>query len=1295
MKKSLLFFCLISAAVTSVNAQTLLNENVNYQTGALTNALSGANVSGGNWISLATAGAPLMVPATGLSYTGYGSSGIGNSISMVNTPAFAEDAYRQFPAQITGTTYCALLVKVTDTIGLAPYPNTTTPDYFTGFITNSTAQFSRLYIRKGSAGNTYQLGIKGNTANFISFAQQDLNADSTTLIVFAYSTVTGNNNDSVRLWINPSTTSALPSADAKSIITSGGDASDISRVFLRQGTGTPNCLIDGIHVGRSWPDVLSSAPGPVAPANAIQFIPTGFTTLSFSWTRPGDYNPVTMQTVAFLKKTSPLTIGTPTVNPSVYVADTDFSGSGTAYQNDPLAKCVLNSDSNTVNLSGLTIASGYYLSVFIVRTDDSVYANAVAGLGTTQANKPAPVTSAFFTTTSFTSTILSWIKPAGYIDSNMTVLVFLKQTTTVVPKGTIDANPSIYIPNQDFSQNGTRFVNDTTAKCIYNGDSNTVSITGLLIGTTYYANFYVVRSSDSNYYSNLVFSVVATTSQPGSVTALNINPTGQTSATAAWTRPSGYNPATMTTLVFLKEKNAIQTVVHPDKNPSGYTANSDFSSTSTLYQHDSLARCVMNSDSNFVNITGLLSDTTYHVLVYVVRSSDSVYSIESTAYGKTYGSVLPPLPLKAVSLKANGTSVAMATWTKDSSFIDTADVVLVFLKKGSTVTQGAPNLNPNQYTANIVFANGTSFQNDTAAKCIYKGTGTTVTVSGLQPATTYFMVTYIVRAGDSLYSSAKTASAGTASAPVTSISVVGQSGTSTKITWTKPAGYVNSSYSTLVFVKSDNAINVGTPTRPQAIYFAVPALGSGTKYQHDPLAYCVFKADTNFVTITNLVQSKNYEVLILVIRDVDSVYSVAATAAGTTLPAPAAVTIGSVNTTNAITGNPDSLGVRVTLRGVTYGTNQVTSGLKFLLRDATGGITVISNGPVFSYIVTEGDSIEVQGSISTTRGLLCITIDTLSKKATGKTIQSPDIVTALNETTENNLLQVNKVKFLTSPGTTWFATTYQCVVDGTSDTIAVRITTGSGLPGKAVPGTKTFSVIGVGGQVSSSINAPFPFNGYQILPRTVRDIILPDTLGSFTLIAPQANDTLILSDTTTMITFNWGKAKSFSSTAATYTLMLDTFPGNFTTPVFEIPSMNAGNDSLLSLTSMALSNLLILNPFVTYKAIWKVRATLGSYTGYSNSNPIYITRQMFTGIQTSATPASFELYPNPASHIVFIRYSEPVQAVVVSNQLGQVVLKQYANNREVSFATEGLKRGIYFVSIETATGAITQKLIVN
>ena len=1298
MKNFTLALMFVLGLNASVFSQTLLNENFNYKAGVLTSANTGANVSGGNWTSFSGTGFNVNVNASNLSYTGYGSSGIGNSIGIVGTTASAEDVYRAFATQTAGTIYCAMLINVTDTVGLS-LNSSVTGDYFAGLLQNSntTSFVSRLSIRKGASGNTFQLGMKANTSATAAFSSINLDINTTHLIVISYSIKTGTNNDSSMLWINPST-STMPVADITNVITAGGDAADITRVFIRQGSaGTPNAQIDGIHVGLSWGDIMGTGLGIVAPVSGSVSTP-GLTYGSYTFTKPGDYNPATMQILGFLKKSTTTTIGTPTWPVSNYTPNADFTQNGTLYQNDTLSKCVYSGDTNYVAVSGLTTGTAYYMTFLVIRTTDTIYSTASTVTMTTQVNKPNTIPSYGFTGTTFTGTTFTWTKPNGYIDSNMTVLLFLRQATVVTPTGYVSASPSTYVANTDFSQNGTRFLNDTNAKCIYNGDGTTVSITGLAAGTIYYVGAYVIRSTDSNYYSNLTSVGVSTTSMPVAATGVNVNGSSQTTATINWTRPAGYVNNSMTTLVFVKKNADVTTVAHPTKNPTGYTAVTDFNFTGSTFQYDSLAKCVMNTDSNYVNITGLTLGTNYHALVYVVRTTDSVYSTPSIGNGLTYGTIPPPTALAKISFTAGTTTSGQITWAKDSLYNDTNYTTLVFAKKGAAVTQGAPTYNSSKYSANLTFGTGTKYENDSTATCIFNGDGTAATLTGLTPATTYSIVAYVVRTADSAYSPALSSSATTISDPVNTVVFTGQSATSTKISWAKPVGYLNASYSTLVFVKADNPITNGTISRIPTAYTANAAFGVGTKYQNDTSAFCVFRADTNYVIMTNLIQNKTYYASIFVVRDADSAYSTFATGVGSTLPPPAVVNIGSINTTNPTTGNPDSLNVRVTLRGLAYGFNQVGTGLKFLMRDATGGITVLTT-KTQTYVVTEGDSIEVQGIVGTNRGTVIVTIDTITLRATGKQIKLPTLATKLGEATENDLVQLKNVHFLTTPtGTTWNPTTYN-IANANGDTMVIRVYNTSLLSGVTLPTSPTFNVIGIGAQVSTSTAAPFLFNGYQIFPRGTNDVTenWPDTLNKFHLLTPANAGTLTLQgDASASVNFTWSAAPSSGVNAASYTLLIDTIGGNFSNPKITYVSNNAGADTIFTISALVLANNLGLKPISTYKAKWRVLGSVGSFKRNSEeTDTLTIVRNYFTGIQDINGQATFEMYPNPAKEFVTVVHSANMIQVSFMDHLGKLITTQTVNGKEVTLPINTLSQGVYFMQVVTENGVTTRKLLVN
>ncbi len=585
---------------------------------------------------------------------------------------------------------------------------------------------------------------------------------------------------------------------------------------------------------------------------------------------------------------------------------------------------------------------------------------------------------------------------------------------------------------------------------------------------------------------------------PASVSSLNSSNITTNSLKLTWTKPSTYIDSTMQTLVFIKQGSAI-TQGTPTYIASTYLANTNFTGNGTKYQNDTNAKCVLNSDSNNVSISGLNPSTNYYVLVYVVRKSDTAYSASVTQSVSTLTS--GPIGVSSILFIAAQTN-AIIKWTQDTSYKKNLHTTLLYLKQASSITSGTPTKNPLLINSNPVFLNGSKYQNDTNAYCMYKGDTNFVSVSGLTAGTSYYILAYVVSDVDSNYSNPTSGNGTTysvASSPVSAITFTGTSTTAATIAWTKPTEYTNSSFTTLVFVKQASAITAGTPTKTVSYYTASPyvSLGFGTKYQNDTSARCVYKGDTNFVNISFITNSAPYYVLVYIVHDADSVYSTSATGTGSALPPPPPppyFNIGQINTTNATTGNPDSLNVRVGLRGIAYGINRSqTGGTQFLMRDNTGGITV-SNTSTFGYGVVEGDSIMVAGSVSTTRGLVIVTtLDTIKLLGTGKPIKIPVPVLTMNEASENDLVILDSVKLLPTTDTTWKVNGTYNVITKTHDTVGVKIYTNTLIAGTTIPPTHKLTIIGMGGQSSPSLTAPFAFKGYYIIPRKSADIISVDT----------------------------------------------------------------------------------------------------------------------------------------------------------------------------------------------------------
>ena len=250
----------------------------------------------------------------------------------------------------------------------------------------------------------------------------------------------------------------------------------------------------------------------------------------------------------------------------------------------------------------------------------------------------------------------------------------------------------------------------------------------------------------------------------------------------------------------------------------------------------------------------------------------------------------PPDAVTGLGIATNLNSATLS-WTKPATYADATMSTLVFVKPASAITQGTPNKAASYYTTNTdLTQNGTAYQNDANAKCVLNSDNNSIVVTGLTSGTSYYALVYVVRGTDTVYSASAIINGTTTdnlATAVSGVSVTGITPTSATIKWTKPTGYSNSVHTTLVFVKADNAVTSGTPTQASTTYTANTTFGSGTAYQNDAAAFCVYNNDSNTVTISNLVQGKVYNVLVWTLRDADTKYATTSAAgSGTALPPP-------------------------------------------------------------------------------------------------------------------------------------------------------------------------------------------------------------------------------------------------------------------------------------------------------------------------------------------------------------------------------------------------------------------------
>ena len=194
--------------------------------------------------------------------------------------------------------------------------------------------------------------------------------------------------------------------------------------------------------------------------------------------------------------------------------------------------------------------------------------------------------------------------------------------------------------------------------------------------------------------------------------------------------------------------------------------------------------------------------------------------------------------------------------------------------------------------------------------------------------------------------------------------------------------------------------------------------------------------------------------------------------------------IAAIITQNA-DGVADSVGALASIEGIVYGKNLRPGDYDFTIinDDNTAGIKVFTFDEPFQYEVTEGDRVQVKGTIAQFRGLTQLAPDSLIVISSSNTLSEPALVeTALGESEESRLIEVKglAVDSLSSGG----SFNVFCSKDGVS--YVVRVDSDTEIPNDLFEEGQTIDVIGIGGQFGPT-SAPFN-TGYQIQPRYEADI---------------------------------------------------------------------------------------------------------------------------------------------------------------------------------------------------------------
>lgn len=908
--------------------------------------------------------------------------------------------------------------------------------------------------------------------------------------------------------------------------------------------------------------------------------------------------------------------------------------------------------------------------------------------------QPQPIQSVQFTANDSRSAIIS-LSRGIYVPATMSTLVFVKKDSAIqISTPTLSSNN--YTANSNLLLATSSFEHDTAAKCVLNGDETTFLLTGLEINTTYHLLAYVVRDIDT------VYSIARTGSGttlglPDSVRNVSATVISQTETGISWQQSANYLQSNHTTLVFAKANTPIQFAA-PTLSADQYNASSNFAIATSRFEHDTAARCVYNGDGTQLFLSGLDTNTVYHLLVLTYRTSDSLYSDAVSTSFRTFDQSFVPSLISLTVSNIDSTQAQIA-WTLPTAFNTSNNRVVVFAKPTQAINQVSPTQGVNSIIANATFGLGTPFEGDAQAFAVYNGTGTNLTITNLTANTTYHLLAFVLRTADSAYSTSIAFNFNTLAGPPLSVSnpIFTQGPSRTGILrWQKPADYNNATHTTLVFAKAGNTINTGAPLRASNQYTASAFFGAGSAYDFDTTARCVFRGDTSFVSIVNLPSSGDLSFVIHVIRDTDTATS-AATTLQHTITLPLAVDIGLINSTNSTTGVPDSTGKTFTVKGCVIGFNQRLTGLQFLMRDATGGITILSSANTFGYVVNEGDTVTVTGTIISQRGLLTLQADTIIRthQNLGTFNTTIPIVNRLNEATENRLIQIGvPVRFLNQPsGSRWPTVSANIrVVDAIAqtDTFTIRLLGVSPLAGKPLPASSIFIVSGIGTQNSSSTTPPFAFDGYQIIPRGELDIRPADSLSSFDLLTP-SNNTVISLDSpfTEIINVSWqASVPSGGLSAPMYFFELDMMNGDFSSPITTVPADNGGMNTSLTIDESSILALLAdmgLNTGDVFLGKWRVVAQ-SSYATRASSQVFNVTINMpvSVGLRKIKQAAAMTIFPNPANDVIHIKTEADVKYINICDMQGKMWIQQHTS---ICIDIKQLPGGIYTIQLKMKDGS--------
>lgn len=380
-------------------------------------------------------------------------------------------------------------------------------------------------------------------------------------------------------------------------------------------------------------------------------------------------------------------------------------------------KVIYDNTGNSLDVTGLVPNTTYYVKIFEYDGSGTSIAYQVDSFGFgQQATLSAPTSQAInvtFTNITGNSITVNWINGNG---SKRIVLAKSGAPVDAVPVDLV--NHSAQAAFMSGAQLGTgNYV-------VYNGSSNTVTVTGLSTSLTYHFAVFEANGSSAPVYNTISPAVnSATTSDRPTLPASSITNSmvEGNSMRISWTNGNG------TRRIVVARMNAAVDAIPQDGVDYLAATSSPFNSAPEITEGQ---KVIYDNTGNFTDLTGLTTGNVYHFRVYEYSGTGSgITYLQSSPPFNNFPTLVAPTQAAVAQPATNiaGNSMTL-NWTNGNGAKR-----VVFLKEGAPVDVIPADYS--LYSGTNNFSTATTVGNGN--KIVYNGNLNNVTVSNLSLNTTY------------------------------------------------------------------------------------------------------------------------------------------------------------------------------------------------------------------------------------------------------------------------------------------------------------------------------------------------------------------------------------------------------------------------------------------------------------------------------------------------------------------------------------------------------------------------------